>query len=67
MNNSCKKNLNLGDFTKFRSEIIPVKKIRKINKQSNEENSNKIIIQKIVKKTPPDKGIFLNPEYFWCI
>ena len=43
---------------------MPDKKMRKINKESSGKNLNKIIIQEKVKKNPPDKGIFLNPEYF---
>tara|TARA_B110000027_G_C15950595_1_gene225422 strand:+ start:236 stop:508 length:273 start_codon:yes stop_codon:yes gene_type:complete len=64
INKNCIKNLNFGDLTKSRSEIMPVRKIKKINNESNGENLKKIIVTKKVKKNPPDKGIFLKPEYF---
>ena len=43
---------------------MPVRKIKKITNESNGENLKKIIVTKKVKKNPPDKGIFLKPEYF---
>ena len=64
INKNCIKNLNLGDLTKSKSETIPTTKIKKINSESNGENLKKIIVTKNVKKNPPDKGIFLKPEYF---
>ena len=61
------KNLSFGEDNKFKSEINPIKNIRKKHKLNNLNWLKKIQNNPTSKNKPPESGIDSLPKNFWWL